>query len=187
MLKGERQMKLAEAVRVAAFLGVPQEDVLRHAGAETAPPPQTSPPRRGRPRRAPTWPSAPPSSLEPIPIRGASSIGDELVLAELPVGQAARPPNLSGVRDAYAIYMVGDVMQPRYEQGWLLNVNPFKPPTTGRDVVVVKQGNAALISQFVRWDGNELVLRQLNPPHEFRIPREEVLSCHLIVGVDQEG
>ena len=29
MLKGERQMKLTEAVQVAAFLGVSQEEVLR--------------------------------------------------------------------------------------------------------------------------------------------------------------
>src|SRR5579872_6507700 len=32
MLKGERQMKLLEAVQIASFLGVSQEDVLRHAG-----------------------------------------------------------------------------------------------------------------------------------------------------------
>src|SRR5437588_691158 len=32
MLKGERQMKILEAVQVAAFLGVSQEEVLRHAG-----------------------------------------------------------------------------------------------------------------------------------------------------------
>src|SRR5437763_16192554 len=35
MLKGERQMKLTEAVQVAAFLGVSQEEVLRHAGDNT--------------------------------------------------------------------------------------------------------------------------------------------------------
>ena len=31
------------------------------------------------------------------------------------------------------------------------------------------------------------MLRQLNPPQELRIPREEVRECHLVVGVDQEG
>ena len=33
MMKGERNMKLLEAVQIAAFLGVPQEEVLRNAGA----------------------------------------------------------------------------------------------------------------------------------------------------------
>src|SRR6266481_6779202 len=39
MMKGERQMKLLEAVQIAAFLGVPQEEALRHAGDSTTPPP----------------------------------------------------------------------------------------------------------------------------------------------------
>jgi phage repressor protein C with HTH and peptisase S24 domain len=98
-----------------------------------------------------------------------------------------RPANLNGVRGAYAIYMVGDSMEPRYEQGWLLHVNPFKPPTRGRDVVVYKKGDAVLIKQFVRWEGDALVLRQLNPGEELRVPRDEVMECHLVVGVDQEG
>src|SRR5215212_12188170 len=57
MLKGERQMKLLEAVQVSAFLGVPQDEVLRHAGASLdAPPrvasgPSNGPARRGRPPR----------------------------------------------------------------------------------------------------------------------------------------
>jgi phage repressor protein C with HTH and peptisase S24 domain len=78
-------------------------------------------------------------------------------------------------------------MEPRYEQGWLLHVNPFKPPTRGRDVVVYKKGDAVLIKQFVRWEGEALVLQQLNPAQELRVPREEVMECHLVVGVDQEG
>jgi len=44
-----------------------------------------------------------------------------------------------------------------------------------------------LIKQFVRWDADTLVLRQLNPPEELRVPRDEVEECHLVVGVDQEG
>jgi phage repressor protein C with HTH and peptisase S24 domain len=188
MLKGERQMKLLEAVQVAAFLGVSQDDVLRHAGANVDAPPRTEPVRRGRPPRQMGAPGAPPRG-DPIPIRSAGRGGgeQEMFLADGPIGYTARPANLNGVRGAYAIYMVGDSMEPRYEQGWLLHVNPFKPPTRGRDVVVYKQDQAVLIKQFVRWDGDALVLRQLNPPLELRIPRAEIAECHLIVGVDQEG
>src|SRR6202023_3825376 len=50
MMKGERQMKLLEAVQIAGFLGVSQEEVLRHAGDSSAPPPAGEMPRgRGRP------------------------------------------------------------------------------------------------------------------------------------------
>jgi transcriptional regulator with XRE-family HTH domain len=194
MIKGERQMKLLEAVQVADFLGVSQEEVLRHAGAAVDPPPPSDPPRRGRPPRP-----APPHSVmqgglssgreDTIPIRSAARGGgeQEMFLGDGPIGYTPRPTNLAGVRDAYATYMIGDSMEPRYEQGWLLHVNPFKPPTRGRDIVLYKTNDAVLIKQFVRWDSDALVLRQLNPPLELRIPREEVRDCHLIVGVDQEG
>jgi transcriptional regulator with XRE-family HTH domain len=192
MLKGERQMKLLEAVQVAQFLGLPQDEVLRHAGAEIEAPPRIGPPRRGRPPRilsAAATSAAPPGRGEPIPIRSAGRGGgeQEMFLADGPIGYTARPANLNGVRGAYAIYMVGDSMEPRYAQGWLLHVNPFKPPTRGRDVVVYKTGQAVLIKQFVRWEGDALVLRQLNPEGELLVPRAEVAECHLIVGVDQEG
>ena len=54
-------------------------------------------------------------------------------------------------------------------------------------VVVYKSDKAVLIKQFLRWEGDALILRQLNPERELRIPRAEVGECHLVVGVDQEG
>jgi phage repressor protein C with HTH and peptisase S24 domain len=188
MLKGERQMKLLEAVQIAAFLGVSQDDVLKHAGASSEAAARAVPARRGRPPRALGTQTIAPRA-EPIPIRSAGRGGgdQEMFLEDGPIGYTPRPANLVGVRGAYAIYMVGDSMVPRYEQGWLLHVNPFKPPTRGRDVVVYKSGQAVLIKQFVRWDSDSLVLHQLNPEEELRVPRQEVVECHLIVGVDQEG
>src|SRR5437660_6077154 len=76
MLKGERQMKLLEAVQVSAFLGVPQEEVLRHAGASVDGPPRATPGRRGRPPRSAMAPSLP-SRAEPIPIRSAARGGGD--------------------------------------------------------------------------------------------------------------
>jgi phage repressor protein C with HTH and peptisase S24 domain len=186
MLSGERQMKLLEAVQIAVFLGVNEEEVLRHAGAPAAS--RAQPMRRGRP----------PSDLagrrteyggDLMPIRSAArgGVDQEMFLEDGPIGYTPRPANLSNVREAYALYMVGDSMEPRYEAGWLLHVNPFKPPVRGRDVVVYKTNQAVLIKQFVGWEGDALALRQLNPPQPLRIPRAEVRECHLVVGSDQEG
>jgi phage repressor protein C with HTH and peptisase S24 domain len=179
MLKGERQMKQLETVQIAAFLEVTPEEVLRHAVESPIPLPTADIPRpsRGRP------PSASSHAADRIPIRSGGRGGtDQEMFLEDAVGYTPRPANLAGVREAYAIYMVGDSMEPRYEQGWLLHINPFKPPKRGRDVVVYKQGNAVLIKQFVGWEGDNLVLRQFNPPDTLRIPRNEVRECHLIVG-----
>jgi phage repressor protein C with HTH and peptisase S24 domain len=185
MLRGERQMKLLEAVQIAQFLGVTQEEVLRRAGDAAAPPPE--PARRGRPPRS-AMSFAPVQRQEPMPIRSAArGGGEQQMFQDGPIGYTPRPANLAGVRDAYAIYMVGDSMEPRYMQGWLLHVNPFKPPIRGRDVVVYKTDQAVLIKQFVGWNDDALLLRQLNPEEPLRIPRREVAECHLVVGVDQEG
>src|SRR5690349_13317393 len=169
MIRGDRQMKILEAVQTAALLGVSQEEVLRHAGAESEGQPRPIPGRRGRPPRSITAsPTAPRG--EPIPIRSArrGAADQEIVLLDGSTGFTPRPANLIGVPGAYAIYMIGDAMEPRYQQGWLLHINPFKPPTRGRDVVVYKKGQVVLISQFVHWEGDALVLRHLNPPAEFR-------------------
>lgn len=196
LLKGERQMKPIEVVHIAAFLRVPEEEVLRHAVDGTSSVPTADFPRPGR-GRPPSAGSASSGALagrssqegDRIPIRSGARGGtdQEMFLEDGPIGYTPRPANLGGVRSAYAIYMVGDSMEPRYEPGWLLHVNPFKPPTRGRDVVVYKAGQAVLIKQFVGWEGDTLVLRQLNPPDTLRIPREQVRECHLVVGADQEG
>lgn len=185
MIIGVRQMKVQEAVSVARFLGVPEEEVLRRAGAED--PPRLPPGRPGRPRGQGSARISTPRP-DSIPIRSATpNNGKWMVLDSEPAGTTPRPANLTAVRGAYAVYMFGMEMEPRYVQGWLLHVNPFKPPTRGRDVVVRKIDGTVLIKQFVAWEGNTLVVRQLSPEETIRIPREEIAECHLVVGVDQEG
>jgi len=175
MLTGARQVKAIEAVNIASFLGVPAEEVLRHAGNGTAALP-SEPGRRGRPRQATPPPIVPRQDL--IPILSAQNER---------IGYTSRPANLSGVRDAYAIYMTGDSMEPRYPEGWLLHVNPNKPPIRGRDVVVTKTDRAVLVRQFVGRSDQALLLQQINPRESVDIPYRDVIACHLIVGVDQEG
>jgi len=195
MLKGDRQMKPLEVVHIAGFLRVPEDEILRHAVDTSSNPPASDArrPGRGRPPSVGTTTAGSPARAlqEPdrIPIRSGARGGtdQEMFLEDGPIGYTPRPANLNGVRSAYALYMVGDSMEPRYEPGWLLHVNPFKPPIRGRDVVVYKQGQAVLIKQFVGWEGDTLVLRQLNPQATLRIPRDQVRECHLVVGSDQEG
>jgi phage repressor protein C with HTH and peptisase S24 domain len=196
MLKGERQMKPLEVVHIAGFLRVPEDEVLRHAVDYTDRARTSDAPRAGRGRpplvgsaASTASQGAPPREADRIPIRSGARGGadQEMFLEDGPIGYTPRPANLGGVRSAYAIYMVGDSMEPRYEPGWLLHVNPFKPPTRGRDVVVYKTGQSVLIKQFVGWEADTLVLRQLNPLETLRIPREQVRECHLVVGADQEG
>src|SRR5262245_45951243 len=96
MIKGERQMKLLEAAQIAQFLGQSPEEVMRYAGATPEPGPAPTTPRRGRPPGSGTGVAARPRAAEPIPIRSAArgGSGQQMFLADGPIGYTARPTNL---------------------------------------------------------------------------------------------
>ena len=136
-----------------------------------------------------------PAALNPtnfrdlIPVRSAARGGDEqeMFMEDGPVDYVPRPYVLERVKGAYAIYMVGDSMSPRYEPGFTLYINPFKPPRPGRGVVIYKKNNAVLVKLFKTATRSELVVEQLNPRRELRIPRSEIDHVHLIVHSDEDS
>ena len=100
-----------------------------------------------------------------------------------------RPANLAEVPTAYAVYMVGESMEPRYFAGEILCVNPNKPVSRGDWVVVHilarQEGgdDEYYVKRYVKRDANTLVLEQLNPNGEpIEFPAERVVSVHRIVG-----
>ena len=121
---------------------------------------------------------------DPIPIQ-AATVADHP--DNQPIGYTPCPANLAGMKDAYAIYVVGDEMSPRYEPGWLLHVNPHKPASPGRDVVITMRDGARLIRRVIRGSDGVLELHQLNPEATVCMARDDIVACDLIVGVDQEG
>jgi phage repressor protein C with HTH and peptisase S24 domain len=185
---GKRKLSIDWMVRLAPHLGVSPIDLSDALAAQLG--------DRGGPRIDLSKITLPPpprggmgSVPGQIPVRSAArgGKGQEMFLSDGPVGYTARPASLAGVRDAYAIYMVGDSMEPRYYAGWLLHVNPFKPLLRGRDTVIYKTDNSVMVKEFVRRDTNHTVVRQLNPKQDIKIPNHEIRETHLVVGSDQEG
>lgn len=103
------------------------------------------------------------------------------------VGHAERPPSLRGVRHGYALYVFDDSMEPRYAPGWLLYVNPTKPPRAGRDVLVVRLNAPPLVRQLERRGTDVIVLRALVDNERTTIKLDDIADIHLVVGSDQEG
>lgn len=101
------------------------------------------------------------------------------------VGAKQRPPSLRDVRDAYALYVPDDMMEPRYCRGWLLWVNPVKPPSEGRDAVVFTKTGGMAVRHIERRDGR-LIAAALQAEGEI-IGESDIATMHLIVGADQEG
>lgn len=99
-----------------------------------------------------------------------------------------RPDNLRGVPDAYAVYITGISMIPRYHPGELAHIHPHKPVTPGAYVLVQKRPNGpgeaplAVIKRFVKRSGNRIILEQTSPAKTFEVKADEVVSIHRVVG-----
>ncbi|NIJ37890.1 transcriptional regulator with XRE-family HTH domain [Sphingopyxis panaciterrae] len=107
------------------------------------------------------------------------------------IGFALRPPALFGDQSAYAFRIQGDSMWPAHKPGNLRFAQPSKPPQIEDDVIVqlrapIDDGDhgeevvAVLIKTLVRRTADFVVLRQHNPPREFRVPRHMIKAIHLV-------
>ena len=103
-----------------------------------------------------------------------------------PIDWVKRPEPLFNVKAGFAMYVVGDSMEPAYRQGDMILVHPHRPANQGDDVLVVKaDGNGrhdALIKQLVSVNDDGLRVRQWNPARDFVIPRREVFAVYVVVG-----
>jgi phage repressor protein C with HTH and peptisase S24 domain len=105
------------------------------------------------------------------------------------VDRVACPPQLQNVRDAYAVFVAGESMEPRYYEGEVLYVHPSRPTPPGSFVVVQlhpeREGDPrpGLVKQLVKKTSAEVVLRSLNPPDAplIKIPMARVATVHAIV------
>jgi phage repressor protein C with HTH and peptisase S24 domain len=99
-----------------------------------------------------------------------------------------RPSSLAGVTRAYAVYVVGASMEPRYYPGELLMIHPGKPVTPGAFVLVQKKPRhdgdppQAVIKRLTRRATSKVTLEQFNPARHFDIKTEDIVSIHRVVG-----
>lgn len=99
-----------------------------------------------------------------------------------------RPDNLIGVEGAYAVYVMGHSMEPRFNQGEHAHIHPHKPLEPGCYVLVQRKPvdgyptPLAIVKRLVRRSGSKVVLEQLNPPKTFDVKSDEIVSIHRVVG-----
>lgn len=171
---------LPESVRgpLAALLQV-EESLLRGPAASS-----------GRAVATPAASRAPQiGTADRLPVLGLAECGPDgwaLWNGEV-VDYVARPSNLLGVTQAYAVFVVGSSMEPRYFPGELVHVHPGRPVTIGSFVLVQirpkEDGEAprAVIKRLVRRSGNKIVLEQYNPKKSFELKDSDVVSVHRVV------
>jgi len=172
-------LRLPEEVRgrVAQVLKI-DEAQLKAAGSISAPQPPISNARLGGGVRIATW----------IPVYGHAVGGKdgEFILNGNQVTEVLAPASLSSVSGAYAVYVVGDSMEPRYFAGETVFVNPRLPISRGAFVVAqIASGEDnvphAYVKRFVSQDSRRLRLEQFNPKKTLEFPASKVVSVHRII------
>ncbi len=100
-----------------------------------------------------------------------------------------RPPGYLTKTGIYGLYVQGESMEPRWDQGDPLYVDPRKPPSIGDDVVVYLMRSvgdenelaAVLIKRLVRRSASYLELRQYNPDTTFTVETRLIKAVHRVI------
>jgi phage repressor protein C with HTH and peptisase S24 domain len=121
---------------------------------------------------------------EDLPVLGDARGGDHGFFFENGAVRAyvPRPSGLVKVQNAYAVYMNGHSMEPRYFPGELLYIHPIRPAKPGDFVCLELVDGQGFIKQLVRRTQKTVFVSQLNPPKQIEIPADNVKSIHLVVG-----
>ncbi|WP_081504250.1 S24 family peptidase [Sphingomonas sp. PAMC 26621] len=149
----------------------------------------------------------PQDMLQDIPVYGTALGGEQqfsgdfdgslaieqtdLNMAEV-VDRFRRPPNLMNRRDIYGLYVAGVSMEPAYESGQGIIVDPKRPPNM-RDYVVVylrdrtdgADAAGVLIKRLVRRSATYIELEQFNPPAIFRLDSRLYREVHRVMPWDE--
>lgn len=99
-----------------------------------------------------------------------------------------RPPGLATVKDAYALYVEGESMSPKFEPGELVYVHPHRKVVSG-DYVVVQEPDTdngelrGFIKQYVRQTTKLLQTQQFNPASKIDFVIRPGLKWHRVMSL----
>lgn len=119
-----------------------------------------------------------------LPIRGNARGGSDAFFLDNGdiQGMAHRPGALVGVKNAFACYMTGDSMEPRYEAGDLLYVNPIKPIRPRDYVLIELDDHQAYVKRLVRRTTEKVIVEQFNPKKELHYDTSRIIHIYRVVG-----
>lgn len=137
------------------------------------------------PNTAPAYPVLPLRHEMPqdVPVMGSGTGGgDGAMNFNGTIDYVRRPPSLSMSRDVYAVYVVGESMEPRYFSGDPVFVSPHRPVRVGDHVIVQCRDGDNLVA-FVKVTrgrrGGKWIFGQYNPAGEWT-PPGPIHSVHRI-------
>ena len=125
-----------------------------------------------------------------VPVLGHAECGSDgafVLNGGDPIDFVRRPPGQMNRKGIYCIYAEGSSMEPVYEAGDLIYVDPHRPPHAGRDVVIQLRAREpggeerCFLKRLVRRSGSKWRLKQFNPEREFALDDKDVAAVHLVL------
>lgn len=123
-----------------------------------------------------------------IPVYGVVAGGTdaEFHLNGEVISRVRRPPAIEGLKEVYALHVVGSSMHPRFKDGELVYVQR-RTPHIGDDVVLQLRGldaaspDRGFIKYLIRRSASVIVCGQYNPGLEIEYAREEIISVDRVI------
>jgi len=181
--KGDRKLSVQWLERLATFYGVDPGELLKTPGERTVLAKLAD--THGLESNVEAGPAMGSITSLPldVPVYGTAVGGNhgDFSLNGQVVDYVRRPPGVLRNRSVFCVFLRGDSMEPRLDNGELIYVNPSRPAKPGDDVLVELkpltggEPGPAYIKRLESQTPTKLVLKQFNPPAKIEIPLAKVL------------
>ncbi|MEN3931397.1 helix-turn-helix domain-containing protein [Microvirga sp. W0021] len=101
------------------------------------------------------------------------------------------PPGYENAPNLYAVYVVGESMEPVFSPGQTVWVHPNRAPRRGDDIIIQVHSTSeeeppyGFIKRYVSSTPSKVIVEQFNPPKEIEFQKENILSIHKIIMVQK--
>ena len=93
-----------------------------------------------------------------------------------------RHPKQLGARDAFALYVLEDDMEPRYTVGEMIYVHRGRFPEMGRDCVLINHDDELTVKRYIGQDKDFLDVVRLKPFEYYRVAKKDIKEICAVVG-----
>ena len=128
-----------------------------------------------------------------VPVHGTSvsgGPGDFRFTGEV-IAHTKRPPGTLTMTDILSLFVAGQTMSPRFEDGDLVYAQKVRPPKIGDDVIVEllpeegSEHGPCYIKRLVNRTSDRIICRQFNPPQDDEFPLDMVKAVHRIIPMNE--
>ena len=119
-----------------------------------------------------------------LPVRGTAQGGKHgaFFLTDQAITYVDRPANLHGNSSAFAVWVSGKSMEPRFRPGEMLFVNPAKPISENCFVLLSLRDGNVYVKELISQNDKFVVVRQYNPNRDLEIPQNKIAALYRVVG-----